>query len=167
MHQVEVPIAAPFPVVREVASDPARYFAEVSDLGEVRVVDKTDQDTDVYVSSELLDGAIRFFTVVRIRFVPDPAGLRLHGESIRGNIGKVVVDAWARPDGATSRFRVRMAVDPILPIPHRTLFLALGRVVRRTVVIVRRESEARARAAARAADAPIGVPPSSAPRQAD
>jgi hypothetical protein len=145
MHQAEIAIAAPFPIVREVASDPTRYFGEVRDLGEVRVIAKTERDTDVYVASEMLRGTIHFFTVVRIRFTPDGDGMRLHGQSVRGNIGNVVVDAWVQPNGEECRFRLRIAVDPILPIPRNALHRSLGRVVRRTAAIVRRESEARAR----------------------
>ena len=105
-------------------------------------IDKTPDKTDIYISSDFLDGAIHFFTVVRMRQVPEVTGAHLQGVNIDGNIGDVFVDCWLTPAGAASIFRMRIAVDPILPIPSRALRRALEQVVRRTAWIVRRESEA-------------------------
>jgi hypothetical protein len=143
-EEITVRVHAPAPIVADVASEPARYFSEVADLGEVHLIDKHGDEEDIYVSSDFLDGAIHFYCVVRFRFERTAWGARLQGHSVEGNIGEVSVDGLVAGAGDESVYRARITVDPILPIPSRVLHRALALVVQRTAGIVIRQSESRA-----------------------
>lgn len=159
-EEIAVDVHAPVPIVADVVAEPARYFSEVADLGEVHLIDKHEDTEDIYVSSDFLDGAIHFYCVVRFRYERTSWGARLQGHSIEGNIGDVSVDGLVAGAGDESVYRARITVDPILPIPSRVLHRALALVVRRTARIVVRQSESRAGSRVRAALNEPGAAPS-------
>jgi ribosome-associated toxin RatA of RatAB toxin-antitoxin module len=113
-------VEAPLERVLEVVLDFAEYKNIMPRLQDSRVMERSEEATDVYMRAPVLDGTVTIWGVMRFAPVKPygEGGKKLSGDMIKGNL-KVWRGAWKLTPLGPKRtaLRLEMYADVDLPVP--------------------------------------------------